>query len=86
MKIIISPEAEKRLNKLPKFDQIAVAKKIRSLAKEAVFPEKLKGFEGFFRVRVGDYRIVYRKTDEQIYIVLISHRKDVYDLFKRLFK
>jgi mRNA interferase RelE/StbE len=38
-------------------------------------------FIGHRRIRVGDYRIVYRvdmQTDEVV-IVLIKHRKDVYD-------
>lgn len=86
MRTILSPAAEKRLTRLPKLDQIAVAKKIRSLAgKTILFPKKLKGYKDIFRIRVGDYRIIYRRTREQIYIILIGHRKDVYQLFRRLF-
>ncbi len=41
---------------------------------------KLKGREGY-RVRVGDYRIIYDIKDEQLMILVISvaHRKDVYE-------
>ena len=40
--------------------------------------EKLKGYERLYRIRVGDYRIVYEITEEDVIIVAVSHRKDVY--------
>lgn len=35
----------------------------------------------FRRLRVGDYRVIYRVIDEKIivFIIEIDHRKDVYD-------
>jgi len=88
MKVTLSPRAEKQLKKLPKTNQIFVAKKIRGLEK-ALRPRgeaKLKGFKNIFRVRVGDYRIVYKRTKKLIYIVSIAHRKDIYKLVKRFLK
>ncbi|MDO8571783.1 MAG: type II toxin-antitoxin system RelE/ParE family toxin [bacterium] len=85
MSIIISPRAEKQLRKLPKFDQIAVIEKIRSLSTAATQKEeKLSGYKDIFRVRVGDYRIVYRKASQSVYIVLIRHRRDVYRVLKNV--
>lgn len=85
MKLTILPRAEKELRKLPKFDQIAVAKKIRTLPQTQISgEEKLSGFPHVYRVRVGNYRIVYKKTSEAIAIVLIRHRRDVYRLLKEL--
>lgn len=79
MNIRISPRAEKELKKLPKLDQIAVAQKIRNFSIPSIFgEERLAGYSYIFRVRVGNYRIVYRRTRDEIYIVLIRHRKDVY--------
>ncbi len=40
--------------------------------------EKLKGYERLYRIRVGDYRIVYEIAGEDVTIVAVSHRKDVY--------
>ena len=86
MKVILSPKAEKQLKRLSKINQIAVAKKIRSIrdsfsvSKE----EKLTGFKHIFRVRIGNYRIVYKKTKKLLHIVLIGHRKDIYKFLKRL--
>ena len=38
-------------------------------------------FKGHRRIRVGDYRIVYRVQPDQklVVVVLIKHRKEVYD-------
>ena len=87
MKITISPRAERELKKITKIDQIAIAKKIRSLS-ESLIPneEKLSGFKNIFRIRVGNYRIVYRKTSQEIYIILIHHRKDVYKIVNQLLR
>lgn len=85
MKIVISPRAEKDLKRLSKIDQIATARKIRQLGRLLAQEEKLKGFPNIFRVRVGDFRIVFKKTPYEIYIILIGHRKDIYNLLKRLF-
>ncbi len=87
MKAVLSPRAEKQLKKLPKVAQIATANKIRSIRDSDIIAneEKLGGFKNIYRVRIGDYRIVYRKTVQELYIVLIYHRNDVYRLLRRLF-
>ena len=88
MNIELSPKAEKELKRLPKLDQIAVGKKIRNLKDKisVIQEEKLSGFQNVFRVRVGNYRIVYKKTTQEIYIVLIRHRRDVYRLVNQMLK
>jgi mRNA interferase RelE/StbE len=87
MRITLTPRAEKDLRKLPKFDQIAVAQKIRLLPQQNISgEEKLTGFPNIYRVRVGNYRIVYRKTTGAIDIVLIRHRREVYRLLKELLR
>lgn len=86
MKIIVSPRAKKQLQKLPRFDQIAVTKKIILLSAPNNNEEKLSGFSFVYRVRVGEYRIVYNKTSESIYVFLIGHRKDIYRKLVALLK
>jgi len=41
---------------------------------------RLQGPEGFYRVRVGDYRIVYLIEDRLLLIcvVRVAHRREVY--------
>lgn len=88
MKITLSPLAEKKFKKLPKIDQIAIAQKIRSLKEEKnlLIEEKLQGYKDTYRVRVGNYRIIYRKFSDLFYIILIGHRKDIYEVLQRMLK
>lgn len=41
--------------------------------------KKLKG-EDAYRIRVGDYRIIYEINDDRIIVIVVSvgHRKDIY--------
>ncbi len=84
MKLKILPRAKKRLKRLSKVDQIAVANKIRSLVNNGASQEKLSGYRDVYRVRVGDCRIVFKKSKKELYIIMIGHRKDVYQVLKRL--
>ena len=49
------------------------------LAKDPGAGEALKGeYRGMFRLRVGDYRVIYVKTKKGVLILRISHRGDAY--------
>lgn len=42
--------------------------------------KRLSGeWAGYWRVRTGDYRIVFEPTAERVLVVRIGHRRDVYD-------
>jgi mRNA interferase RelE/StbE len=87
MRLVISPRVEKQLRKLPKVPQIAVVKKIRELPTLGVQQTQklsVRGHQNIYRVRAGDYRVVYKKTSREVYIVLIGHRKDIYRRLKKL--
>lgn len=87
MKLKISPRAEKELKKIPKIHQMAIVKKIRALPTDQnVSKEKLSGYKDIYRVRVGDYRIVYREQINEIFIALIGHRKEIYRMLNHLLK
>lgn len=80
MIIEIAPKAKKQMAKLSKVVGIAVINKIRGLAdsQENLQIKKLQKRDSMFRVRVGDYRIVYQKSSDVIEILVVQHRKDVY--------
>lgn len=40
--------------------------------------KKLSNAENLYRVRVGDYRILYEVTDDSVIIHAIGHRRDIY--------
>lgn len=88
MKIVLSPRAEKQFKKLSKIDQIAATKKLRSFNKpQETFPEEqLKGYKNIFRVRVGELRIVYKRTKKEVYIILVGQRGEIYKLLNQLFQ
>lgn len=80
MKITILRRAEKQIIKLPDFVKVAVTKKIRELGQEEenVQIKKLQGQKNIYRVRVGNYRIVYQLTNKVAEILAVQHRKEVY--------
>jgi len=88
MKVILSPRAEKQLKKISKVNQIVIVKKLKSLKGKSTISgaEKLKSFKDIFRIRVGDFRIVYKQRKKEIYVISIGHRSDIYKLISRLFK
>lgn len=73
--------AQKELGRLPKESYEQVKDRIRSLADEPRPPgsQKLTGREGWC-LRVGNYRVLYEIDDpgEEITIVHVGHRRDVY--------
>lgn len=51
----------------------------KSLIEEGRRGESLSGeFAGLFRLRVGDYRVIYALTDEGYLVLRIGHRREVY--------
>lgn len=85
MKITLSSRAERQYKSLGKAVQIITTKRIRDLGNgERVQEKKLRGYKNYFRTRLGDYRIVYRRTATEIFIVLIGHRKEIYRLLRDL--
>jgi mRNA interferase RelE/StbE len=81
-KITFHPAALRALKKLPLKVVHQMNPHLVDLSKEPRPPgcKKLKGNSGFWRVRVGDYRIVYQIDDGQLIILVIAigHRKDIY--------
>ena len=80
--IEISETATKQLNKLPHNTYEELIRVIQSLA-ENPRPygyKKLKGRKGY-RVRKGNYRIIYDIYDKILLIdvIAIGHRKDIYN-------
>lgn len=87
MKVGIWPRAIKDLKKLPKIDQVAIVEKIKDLRenREQIQEEKLQGYKNVHRMRVGKYRLIFLEVRGGIEIFLIGHRREVYNLLKRLF-
>lgn len=72
----------KTLLKLPKKDNQRIIDTISRLSTEPFPPQckKLRGEQNSFRIRVGNYRIIYEIFHERLVITVlkIGHRKDIY--------
>ena len=74
--------AQKELRKLPQQEIQRILQAVEALADEP-YPSgvrKLVGSEQSYRIRIGDYRVVYTIAAAKliIEIVRVRHRKDVY--------
>jgi mRNA interferase RelE/StbE len=80
--IVFTRSAEKELDRLPNKSYIKVMAAIEKLA-DKPYPtgvKKIQGHKNLWRLREGDYRVVYSIIDEvlTVEIIKIGHRKDVY--------
>ncbi len=77
----LKKSAEKELENLPAKIHEKIVDLLLSL-KENPFPHNLKKLHGRkgYRIRIGDYRILYiiDESDKKIEIISIAHRKEVY--------
>jgi len=80
--IAFTPAAQRDLTALDPPTRRRVAHRIEALATAPRPPgaETLAGGEGELRIRVGDWRVIYRVRDDELLILVIKigHRSDVY--------
>lgn len=81
-KVEILRGALKQLKKIPSELQERIKIKIDDLATEPRpnGVKKLKGKENAYRIRVGDYRVIYDIFDELLVVsvVEVGHRRNIY--------
>jgi mRNA interferase RelE/StbE len=79
--VFIKPSAEREMNALPANVFSRVAKMILTLESDPRRHgcRKLHGADGF-RLRVGDYRIIYLINDATriVEVIAVAHRREVY--------
>ena len=77
-----SKGAKKQLRKLPLDIQERIQTKINDLAIEPRpnGVKKLQGDDNSYRVRVGDYRVIYELDDDVLIVTVIKigHRSEIY--------
>ena len=82
-RLLIKPSAAKEIERIgSKKDRQRIVASIFALAKNPrpLGSEKLAGSEDRYRVRRGDYRVVYAIDDSErsIEVVKVGHRREVY--------
>ncbi len=83
-RIVIEKAAEKFIVKLPRPDKERVLKAISRLPEQGDI-KQLKGQKsrGMFRLRVGDYRIIYTVDDGQLVVCIVDagNRGQIYNRY-----
>jgi mRNA interferase RelE/StbE len=82
-RLLIKPSAGKEIEALgQRKDRLRIVNRIRALASEPrpTGCEKLAGAEGRYRIRQGQFRIVYAVDDaaRTVELVKVGHRREVY--------
>jgi mRNA interferase RelE/StbE len=74
--------ARKALRRIVEHDRTRILKAIERLADDPYLHgrEKLSGEEGLWRIRVGDYRVIYTVVQNRLVVVVVTigHRREVY--------
>ena len=76
------PAAARQLAKLDRSIQRRIARVLDRLATDPLGPNtaKLRGSDDVWRIRVGDYRVLYRIEAERLVVLVLAvgHRATVY--------
>ena len=84
-KVVFKPSVEKDLRVLPQSVVERVFKKIEALQNEPFSRQstKLAGAEHLYRIRIGDYRVIYSVDNnlKQVIVHYVRHRREVYRQF-----
>jgi len=81
--VSIEAKAQKQLKKIPRIDQERIIDILSILEKEGLSArvdiKKLQGYQRYYRIRVGNYRILFELTLDSIIVVFsISQRENAY--------
>jgi mRNA interferase RelE/StbE len=80
--VIVERQAEKTLRRLPKEILGRVDRLLLSLAEEPrpTGCRKLRGYENLYRLRAGDWRLIYAIEDDELVVLVIeiAPRREAY--------
>ncbi|MEK7433783.1 MAG: type II toxin-antitoxin system RelE/ParE family toxin, partial [Cyanobacteriota bacterium] len=77
-KILVSEEFKKQFRKYDKKLQERISKAIDKLPEGKIKKLQGKRIPPLYRIRVGDYRIIFRMNEDEIFIEIVDKRDDVY--------
>ena len=66
---------------LEKLKQVILTCKQSESLGEITNLKKMQGYDGFYRIRLGDYRVGVEVLGNEIIFVRFLHRKDIYKFF-----
>ena len=79
-KLIFTREFLRRLKKLDREVQIRILRRLKILEGKPFSGKRLGGrLSGLLSLRIGDYRIIYQISKDQVIIRTVGHRKSIYE-------
>lgn len=80
MKLFVTEPAGKDLRKLDKQTRERVEEALDRLLihPDKVDVRKLQGKKDFWRLRIGDYRVILRSEEENLFVMRVRHRREAY--------
>jgi mRNA interferase RelE/StbE len=83
VKVLVADQIVARLRTLHPDHRKEIRAALRKLAKGHGDVKELAGrLTGFYRLRVGRYRVVYRYRDKHVEAIFLEQRSIVYELFR----
>ncbi len=84
-RIEFAPAAVRQIRSLPAKIQVRIRTRVDALGLDPrpTDSRKLRGTEDIYRVRIGEYRILYQVRDDILLVLVVSVRKRE-DVYKKL--
>ncbi len=79
-KLVFKSSVARDLKKIDKSEARKILDKVEDVLSEKPddYPVLKGQFAGFRRFRIGDYRVIYVIMDDEVMVLRIAHRKEVY--------
>lgn len=81
-RIVLKKRAKKFMDRLPMPEKRRLVAAIERLPQGEDI-KRLKGYDGLFRLRVGDYRIIYTVDNGElvVYVIDVGNRGQIYNRY-----
>jgi len=75
-----TPRFLKRIKALGREVQVRILREVNILKINPYAGKPLRGeWKGFYSLRMGDYRILYQIKGNKIFLLVVGHRKRIYE-------
>lgn len=88
LNVQISRRVRDFLEGIPKKHAWQIARKIQEIVTDpdARPSHPLRGFSGYYRVKSGEYRFIYRIEDDHILLILIAGKRNDDEIYRDFLK
>ena len=85
--VLLHPKAARELNKIKEPTRSRIKGKLAELREDPEERGEQLRYTEFWSLRIGDYRAIYeiKREREQVIVLFVDHRRNVYDDFSRIF-